>query len=395
MSSNWSTGTNTIQEVDTNKNLTCQMFKVRKQGGGTEYLVRKSDVTLGTKSVTQNGTYTAASAGKYGFSQFSVNVRGGNGSADSHGKPTGGDIKPGGAGSAVVGTDPETGEDVVVGVDESGNIVQTQIPYGIKIVTPPTKTDYVYQETMDYTGLGVKLTNKNGDTYTDVDHPSGWYVNPEDLIFPVEKAPAGSGSYDPAMCNLSSWTQQSISIQSNVYADGVNTITIKTIPGYDHLVLPYAVQEYKNYIFKVKISAPAYTQDPSVGDEIVAIMDHSPSSSWIQTQTGILAFDTYSSGATKNFNINFNSGSHSTVFLVISFDSINDGQTLTFTISNIIVDDGSGGSGVATIPVKWNNPYTGDTHQDTFEITSTSADGDAHTSTGSSGTEGSGGGGTF
>jgi hypothetical protein len=49
--------------------------------------------------------------------------------------------------------------------------------------------------------------------------------------------------------------------------------------------------------------------------------------------------------------------------------------------------------GTATIPVKWNNPYTGDTHQDTFQITSTSADGNAHTSTGSSGTEGSGGGG--
>lgn len=185
MSSNWSTGTNTIQEVDTNKNLTCQMFKVRKQGGGTEYLVRKSDVTLGTKSVTQNGTYTAAADGKYGISQFSVNVRGGNGSADSHGKPTGGDIKPGGAGSAVVGTDPETGNDVVVGVDEDDNLVKTPLPSSIVLVTNPTKMDYNDGETIDLSGAVVTAKMADGTTWTDTDHPNGHIALSELIVDPT------------------------------------------------------------------------------------------------------------------------------------------------------------------------------------------------------------------
>lgn len=171
--SSWSTGTNVIKEVDTNKNLTCQMFEVRKQGGGTEYLVRKSDVNLGTKSVNKNGTYTAASDSKYGFSQFSVNVRGGNGSADSHGKPTGGDIKPGGAGSAVVGTDPETGNDVVVGVDEDDNLVKTPLPSSIVLVTNPTKMDYNDGESIDLSGAVVTAKMADGSTWTSADYPSG------------------------------------------------------------------------------------------------------------------------------------------------------------------------------------------------------------------------------
>jgi len=171
---NWSSGTNTIKEGDESKSLTLQMLEVKKQGGGTEYFVRKSDVNLGTKSVNKNGTYTAASDSKYGFSQFSVNVRGGNGSADSHGKPTGGDIKPGGAGSAVVGTDPETGNDVVVGVDEDGNLVNTPLPSSIVLVTPPTKTDYNDGETIDLSGAVVVAKMTDGTTWTDADHPNGY-----------------------------------------------------------------------------------------------------------------------------------------------------------------------------------------------------------------------------
>lgn len=169
----WSSGTNTIKEGSESKSLTLQMLEVKKQGGGTEYFVRKNDVKLGAKHITQNGTYPASNDGKVGFSQVTVNVRGGNGSADSHGKPTGGDIKPGGAGSAVVGTDPETGNDVVVGVDEDGNLVNTPLPSSIVLVTNPTKMDYNDGESIDLSGAVVVAKMADGTTWTDVDHPNG------------------------------------------------------------------------------------------------------------------------------------------------------------------------------------------------------------------------------
>lgn len=340
--SSWSTGTNVIKEVDTNKNLTCQMFEVRKQGGGTEYLVRKSDVTLGTKSVTQNGTYTAASAGKYGFSQFSVNVRGGNGSADSHGKPTGGDIKPGGAGSAVTGTDPETGEEVVVGVDEGGNIVKTPIPYGIKIVSPPTKTDYEYQETMDYSGIGVKLTNKNGDTYTDVDHPSGWYVNPADLIFPVEKAPAAGGG---GIITNGSGVNAIIGVADSDMIPGAPVFpgTFQRVSAYPHAAI-----------------TPGATIKLTYYNGIIYAAQY----------TGYIGFLNYTSGESAagewsyySFGDTFSAWSGSSDKFDLPESTVDPTGVDVNTLHGV----------TATIPVQWLNPYTGETHQDTFEITSTPA----------------------
>lgn len=198
----WSSGTNTIQEVDTNKSMTLQMIKLKKQGGGTELFVRKNDVKLGTKSVTKNGTYKASDVGKYGFSQFSVNVNGGNGSSNSSGKPSGIDVTttkpsggvdldgvtpPGGSGSSVFGTDPETGNDVVVGVDEGGGIVKTTVPSAIHIITPPGRTSYEFGDTLSFSGIVVGLRKRDGGVFTDSRYSDG-RIPMEELIFPVTAA---------------------------------------------------------------------------------------------------------------------------------------------------------------------------------------------------------------
>ena len=187
-----------ITEVNEPKTLTdLDELKTPKVGGGYEYWVRKSDTKLTTKHVSKNGTYTAKSDGYYGFDKVNVNVRGGNGSADSHGRPTGGDIKPGGAGSAVVGTDPTTGNDVVVGVDSTGTLVTTPIPTSIVLVTPPTKTDYNDGETIDLSGAVVVAKMADGTTWTDADHPNGHVsCTPEPEVASMAEVREKSASVD-------------------------------------------------------------------------------------------------------------------------------------------------------------------------------------------------------
>lgn len=165
------------------------------QGGGTCLWVPEDETKLTTKHVSKNGTYTAASDGHYGYSKVTVNVPGGSGSANSSGKPStldGGDIAPGGAGSAIVGTDPETGNEQVVGVDEQGNLVTTSIPSYMEIITEPDDTEYNEGDTIIYDGIVVGLKKKDGTTFTDSRYMNG-HIPMGELIFPVEKAPAGSG----------------------------------------------------------------------------------------------------------------------------------------------------------------------------------------------------------
>ena len=375
----WSSGTNTIKEGDESKALTLQMLEVKKQGGGTEFFVRKNDVKLGTKSVTQNGTYTAAADGKYGFSQFSVNVRGGNGSADSHGKPTGGDIKPGGAGSAVVGTDPETGNDEFVGVDEDGVLVTTPVPSGIQIVTLPTKTDYNAGETMVYTSLVVKMVNRDGSTYTDADHPNG-HLSLGELVLPVTEAPAASGDRQASSdLETGSAVVQPIKFGATIQVNRIksNGEDISFVLSANHGV--FAATSYD--------SGYSFVWADSSGDyEIYRGPETEPA-------TGSGHQYTYN-GKTVYYQHGGSSGAYRYPSVVPSAGSGNIQYANAAAIAWTMIY-GNVTGGTATIPVKWINSYTGVECQDTFQITSTPASGDAHTTTGSTGTEGSGGGGTF
>jgi hypothetical protein len=179
--------------VDEPKTLTdLDELKTPKVGGGYEYWVRKSKTKLTTKHINKNGTYPASSDGYYGFKSVTVNVRGGNGSADSHGKPTG-TIPPGDIGSAVIGED-EDGNDAVIGVDENGKLVKTPIPTAIVLVTDPTKMNYNDREPIDLSGAVVVAKMADGTTWTDADHPNG-HVSCSPDPATADKSKAKEGGY--------------------------------------------------------------------------------------------------------------------------------------------------------------------------------------------------------
>jgi hypothetical protein len=387
----WSTGTNLIEEGGMPKALTLQMLEVEKQGGGTEYFVRKSDTKLTTKSISKNGTYNASSDDAYGYSKVTVNVAGGNGSADSHGRPTtSGGINPGGPGSAVIGKDPETGNDVVVGVDEDGSIVKTPVPSGIKILKAPDKTDYEYQETIDYSGIVVHMKKKDGTDFTDSDHPTGLLLLNE-LIFPVEKAPAASGE-SSATSELDTRLPQPIPFHDT---DATYEIPMR-IDGRGELT----VSGNTKYVIIRQIDGreTLFVASEECGGSVKSQHSHIYEGKRVSFTNTFIANNAFTyNGKTVYYSENVGNSVYclaGSTTLPVDVDITpnsfwGDGPTAWTIIY------GSISGGTATIPVQWVNPYTGETHQDTFQITSTPSSGSSSTTTGSSGTEGSGGGGTF
>lgn len=180
-----------IQEGGTDYQFTATKLKTNKVGGGTCLWVPEDEVNLKTKRITTNGKHIASDDGAYGFKSVNVNVKGGSGSANSSGAPvttydSDGYVEnaPGGIGSAVVGTDSQTGEWITVGVDSNGNLVSTPIPASIVIITPPTKTSYNEGETIDFSGIVVGLKTNSGNTFTNSRYPNG-HIPTQELIFPV------------------------------------------------------------------------------------------------------------------------------------------------------------------------------------------------------------------
>lgn len=360
----WSSGTNTIKEGGEAKNLTLQMLEVPKQSGGTELFVRKSDVTLGTKSISQNGTYTAASDGKYGLSQVSVNVRGGNGSADSSGKPSTSPNapKPGGSGSAVVGTDPTTGNDQVVGVDESGNLVTTPLPRSIVLVTPPTKTTYQDGESIDLTGAVVVAKNADGTTWTSVDYPNGHIPLGELDVVPttaigstiaVNWARPGDGMTlsdtfqisEGSISNLNTW-QKSGFYDEIEFIAGHNRFTLHTWVGMDTLYKRVDVIPNRNYTFLARFNHADYQRGGSTlgypDDPCIAVLS-STIRTYIGTDPSLIGMDGIPVGG-GYCAVSFNSGNRSEVYLYFDFTGVEDNTAAYFDVSEIGLAGGSSGT---------------------------------------------------
>lgn len=170
----------TIQEGGVAKQLTVDKLKTNLVGGGTCLWVPEDDVQLGTKNITENGTYNASSDGLAGYSQVTVNVAGGSGGG------------PGGPGSSIVGTD-EDGDESVVSVDEDGNIESDKLPSSIKVITPPTNPYGIYQDgqTITKDGMVVKAYLKTGGEYGTV--PNGEItLDPTTAVYdPATDVPGG------------------------------------------------------------------------------------------------------------------------------------------------------------------------------------------------------------
>lgn len=138
--------------------------KIQTQGigGGSVTWVPEAATRCETLRVTANGSYSAATAGVYGWDNVLVSV----------------------PGSSVTGKDPDTGEEVEVHPDpETGEIVKTVIPEEIRVTTLPTKTTYANGETIDYTGIVVHSYSSTGRDLGAIPF--------SELVFPVTTAQAG------------------------------------------------------------------------------------------------------------------------------------------------------------------------------------------------------------
>lgn len=128
-----------IQEGGIGKQLTADKLKTILVGGGTCLWVPEDETQLGTKYVSENGTYKASDDGYYGFSEFTV-----SGVGTATGKDGDGD-------QAQTTVDPETGD-----------LVTKKLIESIQITTPPAKTTYQDGETLAFSGLVVHGYSSTG-----------------------------------------------------------------------------------------------------------------------------------------------------------------------------------------------------------------------------------------
>lgn len=130
-----------VQEGGIGKQLTADKLKTNLVGGGTCLWVPEDETNLGTKYISENGTYKASDDGYDGYSEVTVS----------------------GVGS-VTGRDPQTGNDENVEVDpETGDLVITVLPSEIKVITPPTNPygTYIDGQTITTDGMVVKAYDNN------------------------------------------------------------------------------------------------------------------------------------------------------------------------------------------------------------------------------------------
>jgi len=191
-----------IQEGGIGKQLTADKLKTNLVGGGSCLWVPEDDTRLGTKYITENGTYKASDDGYYGFSEVTV-----SGVGTATGKDGDGD-------QAQTTVDPETGD-----------LVTKKLIESIQITTPPAKTTYQGGETLDFSGLVVHGYSSTG---RDVG------------VIPLNKLSISptSAEYDPATASAIATSElfpNGINISSYLYMEreSIDTIYTSTVNGAD------------------------------------------------------------------------------------------------------------------------------------------------------------------
>lgn len=147
-----------IQEGGIGKQLTVDKLKTNLVGVGSCLWVPEDSINLGTKHISENGTFRASDDGYLGYSEVTVS----------------------GVGTAT-GRDPTTGEEKRVSVDpETGDLEETIIPESIQITVLPTKLNYTNGETINYNGIVVHAYSSAGRDLGAVPF--------NELVFPVTQA---------------------------------------------------------------------------------------------------------------------------------------------------------------------------------------------------------------
>lgn len=162
-----------IEEGGVGRQLNADKLKTNLSSGGTCLWVPEDETQLGTKHITEDGTYKASDDGLYGYSEVTVS----------------------GIGTAT-GTGPD-GETHSYQEDGEGGITDTVLPDSIAVETPPTVTTYANGATIDFRGMVVKAYLKSGEIWSDDTHPDG-IIPISELIFPVttaERDGSQSGDY--------------------------------------------------------------------------------------------------------------------------------------------------------------------------------------------------------
>lgn len=144
---------------------TVTKLRTKSADGGSIEWVPDDETRCESLNVTANGTYTASSAGKYGYDVVSVSV----------------------AGSSVTGKGQDGNEHTVTPDPETGMLVDEVIPSSIVVTTPPTVTTYQDGGTIDFTGIVVTAYTLDGEVWEDSSHPGG-IIPVSELEFPVTTA---------------------------------------------------------------------------------------------------------------------------------------------------------------------------------------------------------------
>lgn len=165
----------TIQEGGLAKQITVDKLKTNLGGSGTCLWVPEDEVQLGTKTITENGTYKASDEGLYGYSEVMVSGIG-----------------------TVTGKDPDgSGDDAKATVDpETGEITVTKIPSSIRVIEPPTNPYGIYRDgqAISKDGMVVKAYLESGGEYGMVPNDE-IALNPTVAIYDASRdEPAGGTS---------------------------------------------------------------------------------------------------------------------------------------------------------------------------------------------------------
>lgn len=164
-----------IEEGGIGRNLTAEKLKTALVGGGSCLWVPEDEMALTVKSINQNGTYTAASDGFYGYSQVTVSGVG-----------------------TVTGRDKNTGHEVIVTKDpETGEIVETAVPVEIRVIEPPTNPYgiYTHGQTILKDGMVVKAYGANGEEMQTVSLAE-ITIDPTVAAYDPDTDQGGESSYD-------------------------------------------------------------------------------------------------------------------------------------------------------------------------------------------------------
>ena len=157
----------TIQEGGTAKQMTVEKLRTNLVGGGSCLWVPEDTVTLGRKTITENGTFVAADDGLYGYARVTVR----------------------GVGRAN-GTDRD-GDDASTTTDSGGALVTKKLPSRLVVDTPPTLTAYADGALIDFSGMVVRACLRSGGVWSDQAHPNG-VIPLNELILPVTQADMAS-----------------------------------------------------------------------------------------------------------------------------------------------------------------------------------------------------------